>query len=79
MTVSIIDVNQNTEKSFNGKMKFTLEFPAGGFNKNSEKPKIAAIRELFEETGINISQTKRLKQLKRMSVNPQRHSKIPYA
>ena len=60
-------------------MKFTLEFPAGGFNKNSEKPKIAAIRELFEETGINISQTKRLKQLKRMSVNPQRHSKIPFA
>ena len=38
-------------------MKFTLEFPAGGFNKNSEKPKIAAIRELLKKQEC-ISQTK---------------------
>ena len=58
--------------------KYTLEFPAGGFKKKSEKPKSAALRELLEETGVKICDKKRLFKLKKMSVNPQRQTKLPH-
>ncbi len=58
--------------------KNTIEFPAGSFNKNIESPKKAAIRELFEETGIKIKNLHRLKKIKKISINPQRNTKLPY-
>ena len=58
--------------------KYTLEFPAGGFSNKNEKPKIAALRELSEETGIKIFNISRVYKLKKMSVNPQRQTKLPY-
>ena len=38
--------------------KVTYEFPAGGCLNKNEKPIDAAIRELREETGINLSKKK---------------------
>ena len=58
--------------------KNTIEFPAGSFNKNIESPKRAGIRELFEETGIKIKNIHRLKKIKKLSINPQRNTKLPY-
>jgi len=55
--------------------KFTYEFPAGGCLNKTEKPVVAAIRELKEETGINISKNKMIK-LNTVSANPQRQRKL---
>ena len=55
--------------------KFTYEFPAGGCLVKTEKPVDAAIRELKEETGINISKNK-ISKLNTVSANPQRQRKL---
>lgn len=55
--------------------KHTLEFPGGGVEKK-ETSKKAAIRELFEETGILIRNPKKLIKLSILSVDPSRNSKF---
>ena len=56
--------------------KYTLEFPGGGIEKN-ESSKKGAIRELFEETGILIKNSKNLIKLSTISVDPSRNTKFP--
>ncbi len=55
--------------------KVTYEFPAGGCLNKNEKPIDAAIRELREETGINLSK-KKINKLNTVSANPQRQKKL---
>ncbi len=55
----------------------TYEFPAGGCLNKGEKPIDAAVRELSEETGINLSKNK-LIQMDFVSTNPQRQRKLVY-
>jgi 8-oxo-dGTP pyrophosphatase MutT (NUDIX family) len=50
----------------------TIELPAGGINVN-EDPVIAAKREFFEETGINIRDIKRFKPLAPIANTPNRN------
>ena len=56
--------------------KYTLEFPGGRIEKN-ELSKKGAIRELFEETGILIKDSKKLIKLSTISVDPSRNTKFP--
>ena len=58
--------------------KYCLEFPAGGVNKN-ESPSKAAIRELYEETGIKVKNVQKIFRQIKLSINPQRSKAYPYA
>jgi len=76
--IPIVDKNKLIlVKQFRPAIKnYTLEFPGGGVEKN-ETFRNAAIRELFEETGIFIKNPKKLIRLQTVSVNPSRNSKFP--
>ena len=54
-----------------------LEFPAGGFEVG-ESPLEAASRELFEETGIHISDLRRFIAMPPLSVSPNRIPRLAY-
>tara|TARA_B100000700_G_scaffold192050_1_gene211511 strand:- start:48 stop:563 length:516 start_codon:yes stop_codon:yes gene_type:complete len=55
--------------------KNTYEFPAGGLLNKFENQTNAAIRELFEETGIKVKKKNIIKMMK-ISPNPQRQRKF---
>ena len=57
--------------------KYCLEFPAGGINKN-ESPSKAAIRELYEETGIKVKNVQKIFKQTKLSINPQRSKAYPH-
>lgn len=54
-----------------------LEFPAGGFE-SGESPLEAARRELFEETGVHISNLRRFIPMPPISVSPNRIPRLAY-
>lgn len=54
-----------------------LEFPAGGFE-SRESPLEAARRELFEETGVHISNLRRFIPMPPLSVSPNRIPRLAY-